>query len=185
MLPLDYVLAVAVLSAPPGAGEVPPDAAEFASLRGTLQAVALRRELLDPRELDQVLVRAEDFNADLRMLRRRHRDLSEAPPLADCLRFPDRRLAGELLEFNRAYHKHLTQRQAAGTGERAALEQALAETEQLYEIWDAVRDARSECYFVTARRQALLSLRAALGEHAYAAGTLPPHVPVWRFARAD
>jgi hypothetical protein len=185
MLPLDYVLAVAVLTAPPGAGERPPEADAFAPLRYTLQAVALSRELLDPRELDQVLARPEDFGADLALVRRRHRDLADAPPLADCLRFPDRRLATELLDFNRAYHKHLSQRRANGACRRAEVEQALEETEKLYEIWDTVRDARSACYYVTARRRALLALRALLGRRAYYSGSLPPHVPVWRFGRLD
>jgi hypothetical protein len=54
-----------------------------------------------------------------------------------------------------------------------------------HQLWDAVRDARSECYYVTARRQALQSLRTTLGPDAYYRGALPPHVPVWRFGRMD
>jgi hypothetical protein len=38
---------------------------------------------------------------------------------------------------------------------------------------------------VTVRRQALKKLRETVGEDAYWSGCLPPHVPVWRFARID
>ena len=48
-------------------------------------------------------------------------------------------------------------------------------------MWDAVRDARCEFYYVTVRRQALKKLRDLVGEEAYLAGTLPPNVPTWRF----
>ena len=62
--------------------------------------------------------------------------------------------------------------------------EALAETDRLYKVWDAVRDARCDFYYVTVRRQALKRLREALGDAAYAATDLPPHVPAWRFLPA-
>ena len=46
-----------------------------------------------------------------------------------------------------------------------------------------VRDARSEYYYVTVRRQALVLLRHLAGNHAFYSGQLPPHVPIWRFSR--
>ena len=58
---------------------------------------------------------------------------------------------------------------------------ALKETDWLYQIWDAVRDARCEYYYVTVRRQALKRLQTMLGSEAYSAADLPPYVPVWRF----
>ena len=61
----------------------------------------------------------------------------------------------------------------------------LQETDQLYQIWDTVRDARCEYYYVTVRRQALKRLREALGDEAYFSGRLPPHVPLWRFQQID
>jgi hypothetical protein len=185
MVPLDYVLAVAVLTTPPATGDKPLPAREFASLRLVCREVALSWELLDKRELHYVFARTDDFDADLDFLRHRHRNLADAPPLCDCVRFPDGALAGELLAFNRAYRQHLARREATGTPWPEEVRAAVRETDQLYHIWDAVRDARSECYYVTVRRQALQSLRARLGPAAYACGALPPHVPVWRFSRAD
>ena len=62
---------------------------------------------------------------------------------------------------------------------------AMAETDRLYRIWDLVRDAGSDCYYVSVRRQALQTLRQAIGVGDFANGNLPPHVPVWRFSQRD
>ncbi len=185
MVPLDYVLAVAVLTAPPGTGDQPLPAKELAHLRPAVRQVALSWELLDWRELKYVLAREEDFDADLDFLRQRRRSLADAPPLTDSLRLPDRSLACDFLAFNRAYREHLKRRETTGTPWPEAVRETLRETDQLYDVWDVVRDARSECYYVTVRRQALKALRDKIGPAAYASAALPPHVPVWRFSRAD
>ena len=59
---------------------------------------------------------------------------------------------------------------------------ALKETDCLYQVWDSVRDARCEYYYITVRRQALKKLHPLLGPDAYAGGEWPPHVPLWRFS---
>jgi hypothetical protein len=182
MVPLDYVLAVAVLTAPPGSADTPLPVGELVALRPAVRSLALSWELLDPREQRYVLARAEDFDADVEFLRRRQRNLAGAPPLADCQRFPDYRVACELLAFNRAYRQHLSKREMVGSPWPQEVRAALRETDELYRVWDAVRDARSEGYYVTVRRAALRALREALGPDAYACGALPPHVPVWRFS---
>src|SRR5438093_1541624 len=58
---------------------------------------------------------------------------------------------------------------------------ALQETDHLYQVWDAVRDARCDYYYVTVRRLALKRLRDLVGEEAYYSSNLPPCVPLWRF----
>ena len=63
--------------------------------------------------------------------------------------------------------------------------EAVQEADRLYQVWDNVRDARCDYYYVTVRRHALQKLREAIGPEAYYAGCLPPHVPVWRFQRID
>src|SRR5262249_43280004 len=60
----------------------------------------------------------------------------------------------------------------------------VGEADQLDRLWDAVRDARSDCHHVSMRRQALRALRDTIGPAAYFWGALP-HVPLWRFARLD
>ena len=184
MCQLDYLLAVALLTAPPGQ-EIPGNAADYDRLRPTLQHVAVQWEILDPREVRYILVRTEDFASDLNLLRRRCRDLVDAPYLSDCQRFPDRATVNDLLSFNRAYRQHIDVRQPVELAHWWDLRAVLQETDQLYQIWDTVRDARCEYYYVTVRRQALKKLREMLGEEAYYSSKLPPHVPIWRFQRID
>ena len=181
MFPLDYVLAVALLSGSPDA-EVPPEAAaEFAAVRPTLKALAVAWEVLDPREARYILKQAESYPTDLKLLRKRYRDLADAPPLHDCMRFPDRALINDLLAFNRAYRQHLDSRQAIELVHWWELREAIQETDRLYQVWDTIRDARCDYYYITVRRQALKKLRQMVGPDAYGSADLPPHVPLWRF----
>jgi hypothetical protein len=155
--------------------------AAFPTLRFSLLSLALEWEILDPRETRYVLTRADDLTSDLRMLQRRYQDLVDAPPLSDAMRFPDRAVVNELLVFNRAYRSYIELRQPTEMAHVSDLRAVQREVDYLYQVWDAVRDARCEYYYVTVRRQALKHLRELLGEEAYYSGQLPPHVPVWRF----
>jgi hypothetical protein len=185
MFPLDCMLAVSLLTCPVDATETVVAPEHLASVRPTLQDLAISLEVLDPREVRYVLTRGEDFAADLKLLRRRYRELGDAPPLHDCMRFPDRALINDLLSFNRAYRQHLDSRQSLEGTYWWELREVLQEADRLYQIWDLVRDARCDYYYVTVRRQALKKLRDTIGYANYYNGTLPPHVPVWRFARID
>jgi len=185
MFPFDYVLAVALLTAPPDALEAPLPAEVCARVSPTLQSLAIQWEILDPREVRYVLTRPEDFGSDLKLLRRRYQELAVAPPLCDCQRFPDRATISDLLAFNRAYRQHLDSRLSVELVRWWEVREAVQEADRLYQIWDTVRDARCDYYYVTVRRQALKRLRDTIGEEAYYSGHLPPHVPVWRFQRID
>jgi hypothetical protein len=198
MIPLDYVLATALLAAPAAPAPLPPNLVACApsenepplgtglgSLAPTIAALAIQGEVMDRRESSYLLANPDEFLKDLALIRKRYHNLADAPNLHDSARFPDRHLISELLEFNRAYRSHLLQRQEVEGTHREELAVAVQETDHLYKIWDAVRDARSECYYVYIRRQALKTLREMIGPEAYHRGTLPPSVPIWRFARRD
>jgi hypothetical protein len=184
MFPLNYVLAVALLGIPPDSKDKP-DIEGLATVRPSVQALALSWELLDPQECRYTLSRPEDFAGDLKLLRRRYHDLADAPPLGDAIRFPHRNMVNELLAFNRAYRQHLDSRQSLEATSWWELHETLQEVDRLFVIWDLVRDARCDIYYVSVRRQALKKLREAIGPEAYYSGNLPPHVPIWRFARID
>jgi hypothetical protein len=185
MLPVDYMLAVVLLTAAPGALEPENQPALFHTLRRPLQRVAIGWEILDPREVRYILARPDDFIADLNLLRRRHQELAHAPAVNECYRFPDRATTNDLLAFNRAYRHQLDSRQPMDLVHGSELRLALQETERLYQIWDNVRDARCDYYYVTVRRHALNRLRELAGEEAYYSGNLPPCVPLWRFRETD
>jgi hypothetical protein len=185
MVPTHTVLAIALLTAPPGSPD-PKDAARlFQILKAPMQTLAVKWEILDGREVRYILARQEDFAADLNLLRRRYHDLANAPALADSQRLPDRAVVNDLLASNRAYRQHIDVRQPLELIHWWDLRAALQETDHLYQVWDAVRDARCDYYYVTVRRQALKRLRELVGEEAYYGTNLPPAVPLWRFHRMD
>ena len=184
MVPLDYVLAVAVLVAGPRC-EAPQSLAEHNCLAPSLTNLALSWELIDPREEGLLFARSSDFVCDVELVQRRYRELIDAPPVCDALRFPNKEIAGELLTFNRAYYSTLKKRRDLLGEHFGGVGHAMAETDQLYRIWDLVRDAGSDCFYVSLRRQALQNLRHTIGAADFANAKLPPHVPVWRFARVD
>lgn len=177
MMPFDYLLAAALLAGVPGSDDLPTPRADLCH---ALQAIAIECELLDPREIRYVLARPEDFAADVQLLRRRFHDLRQAPPSSDALRFPDRAAVNDLLGFNRAFRQYLDVRQPGEPARGVELRSAIQEIDHLYHVYDTVRDARCEYYYVTVRRQALKRLRDLLGEEDYYRAKLPPHVPVWR-----
>jgi len=179
------VYSVLLLTGSPDAPR-PSGAADLHALVGpALQTLAVQWEILDPREVRYVLARSEDFASDLSLLQRRFKELADAPLLEDCQRFPDRTTVNEFLAFNRAYRRHIDVRQPVELARWWELRTVLQETDQLYQIWDTVRDARCDYYYVTVRRQALKRLRDMLGNEAYYGGELPPYVPVWRFQSID
>jgi hypothetical protein len=184
MQSFNYLLAAALLTAPADKDlAVSPDL--FPTVAPAVQRLALKWEILDPREVRYVLTRPEDFAADLKLLQRRYHELANAPPLADAQRFPDRATVSELLAFNRAYRQKMDTRQSIEVVHWWEYREAVQEADRLYQIWDTVRDARCDYYYVTVRRHALQKLRDTLGPENYYTATLPPHVPIWRFQRID
>jgi hypothetical protein len=177
MVPLDHVLALAVLIAPAW-GDEPFCAPEHACVWRTVQQIALSLELLDPREARYVLSRHGDFDVDVLLVRRRAAELRDAPPVADAWRFPPPEMTCRHLSHNRTFHRNLSLRRDA-LGAQPGFDEALAEAERLYKIHDAVRDACSEFYYVSVRRQALAQVRQLIGEDAYHKGQLPPPTPWW------
>jgi hypothetical protein len=182
MSPSDLFFAAMMLSAPVGTPEQVPPPDRWVVVQTALQQTARDWELLDERETRYVLAQPEDFQADLDFLRKRRADLADAPLLAEAARLPERRLMDDYIQFNRAYRKHLETR-LAWEGDRAdIISEAVRETERLYKLWDAMREAKSDYGYVTFRRFALKRLKDSLGDQAYQAGQLPPYVPDWRFA---
>jgi hypothetical protein len=182
MFSSDCALAALLLTAPI---EPRPDSVQTAGLvewlRPSIVQAAVDAEVLDSREERFFTGQSHDPAGDLRELQTRSQALALAPPLTECLRFPDRKLINDLLAFNRAYRSDLLARLALDPLHAEELRVALAETEQLYLIWNALRDAQCEYYYVTVRRQALQQLRDLVGVAAFYGGDMPPHVPYWYF----
>lgn len=181
----ECVLAMVLLVAPPGSPAPDISMEEFPALQTALHQYGVDWEILDPRETKYVLTRFEDFQADLDLLRKRYQDLKDVPKIADAQRFPDRVLVNELLSFNRQFRKHLESTSLIESHRANYFGMAMRETDRLYQIWDSVRDARCDFYYVTVRRQALKKLKTLVGSEAYFAANLPPYIPTWRFQEID
>jgi len=176
----ELVLAAALLIAPPGSAEPPMSAEDWPTFQTAIHKLAIEWELLDPRETRYVMGRFEDYSTDLNLLRRRYQDLAGAPRLYDSFRLPDRRIAAEMLTFNRSFRQMLDNRQFVDTDRSMEYRSALRETDQLFQVWDGIRDARCEFYYVFVRRLAMKRIRDAIGPEAWANGGIPPAIPQWR-----
>ena len=176
-----YVLASALLMHAPDSLDELPGPDMDSHLRAATQNLAIDWELLDSREVRYILARPEDYTSDINLLRRRNAELYDAPFAVDGFRFPDRAIVNEVLSYNRSYRQQLDTRQTTNPAQFWQIKKVQQETDQLYQIWDTVRDARCEYYYITVRRQALKRLRDSLGEDDYYEGILPPYVPLWRF----
>jgi hypothetical protein len=183
--PADTALATALLTAQADIPETAPLPKITPALRSAMLKLAIDWEIMDPREARLTLVRRQEYRADLSQLRRRYHDLADAPRIQDSLRFPEREYINKLKEFNEAYRRHLELQRTVESSYAWQFQEALRETDQLYDVWDTLSDARCEYYYVAYRRQALKKLREMLGPDAYYRGQLPPPVPVWRFREIE
>jgi len=180
MVASNIMVAIILVTAPPGALDLGDQAKLLADCGPALRTLAVQMEILDPQETKFFLTKAEDFAADMNILQGRYQDLANAPYLEECDRFPSRELVEDMLACNQSYHKELEDRLVLDPIHAADLKVALEETEQLHRVWETVREIRRDYYYVAVRRQALKELRNLIGMEAYYSGCLPPHVPTWR-----
>jgi hypothetical protein len=143
---------------------------------GALKQTAWDLELTGPR-----CPWINDFESEVRWVRKNWREAAECPPLADSKRLPPPSLIRKLLGFNAAYRQFLEARREVRRHEWDEVTEVLGETDRLREVWQAAADASSEDHIWVCRRRALKRLKELIGEEAYDAGNLPPCVPLWRF----
>jgi len=145
-----------------------------------LQDLAVDLELMDPSERSRLLACDREFTTDFDLLWKRWLSLRDAPPLHDCRRLPTEDMIQQMIDFNRAHLAWLRAQQELQPRRYWEIQDAVVETEQAYAVWDLMRDARRECYYLTVRRRTLQTLREQLGYEAYYSGQYPPPVPLWR-----
>lgn len=178
---MDVIVAIILITGLPGTHEPVPSEDAFPAVRAIVHKVAIDWEILDGRETSYIFAKRSDFESDLNLLRRRYQDFKDAPRLEESNHLPERKVVNDLVQFNRAFRKHLVEKHILEQDRAEVYEAVMIETDRLYKVWDAVRDARCEFYYVTVRRQALMRLKEMLGEDDYYRVNLPPNVPIWRF----
>ncbi len=152
---------------------------ESVSLREALQTAAIEMEILDSREV-YILNKPAQFASDLGLLQRRYKELVDAPTIENSERFPSHEKISKLIKFNREYKKKVLELALLNQDRGDRYRKVIAETDHLYHIWEAVREARSPLCHVAARRQAMMRLIELIGVNAYRAMDLPPSVPIGR-----
>ncbi len=177
----DLLPAILLLSREPGTPEQVPSMSEFAALKDEVHQVAVDLEILDTREKGYIFAKLSDFQSDLDLLRRRYQEFKDAPLLAEAERLPDRKYVNELVAFNRAFRKTILERSYLEQDRSGIYQEIIIECDEAYRVWDAVRDANCQFYYISVRRQALIKLKTLLGDEGYYKMNLPPNVPVWRW----
>lgn len=152
----------------------PADPVSWAGFRAALLDVAVLREIADPRERSHMLTRGH-WQADVDELRRRAEELADAPPLSAVHGLPPKEVLVSGCEWNRQFRYFVAETQEYEPDRWEELNVVLCECDQLFRIWDAARDARSDCYYVLTRRRGLMQVRDA--------GGLTMPVPTWRYGR--
>lgn len=173
----DLLVAILIITSPV-AIERAPTHFELANV----QVLSVEMELVDRRECRYVANRMSDHDSCLKTIRDRYVKLVDAPPVADCERLPSRECLSKCLELNRELRKTFEAKSSLfGGAIKESYEQAVKETDRLFTVYDLMRDARSEQYFIYARRLAMKDLRDLwLGPEAYYSCQYPPCVPLWR-----
>lgn len=182
MFSYEMILAAVLVSAAPEGTTQAELQGWYEPLRDAVVCAALESEVLDARERKFVLTSDLEFAADVRTLQGRFRELANAPLLEECQRFPRRNQIVDFLSYNRAYRQDLLAQLALDLVHADELRDAILETDRLHQMWDTLRDARCEYYYITVRRQSLQILREMIGGEAFQSAQMPPHVPLWRFA---
>lgn len=126
------------------------------------------------------------FLAELIELTKRTESLAKMPHIDEAYRFRlSREDCNKALQFNRSHLLWLLKCKDLYP-DNAALTSWNDENEYLYKVYDNLRDAMYEGYYMAHRREMLGELRDRLDKIDptwYNQGFLPPPIPVWRFSK--
>lgn len=173
-----------LLRLPPETKDVAPHPDHWPMFRDTVHSVCVNWQIVDARETRYIFTNREDYEKEMAMLRRRYQEFKTLPRVEEAERFGiSRNEINDLVRFNRVYTKNIKDRAEIELDRTTALLAVAKEADYLYKIWDYLRDAKCEFYYVTVRRHALTNLRKELGEESFYSGVMPEYVvPVWRFS---
>ncbi len=145
-------------------------------------AAAIEMEIMDERENRYIFIKKEEFKTDMRLMANRYRELRDVPSLSELWKIPQTKDGlSSSITFNREFRKTVEVRMRLETDRTEGFMQVLKETDELYRIYDAARDAKCEFYYITVRRQAMKKLVCMLGQENFEYGIYPPCVPTWHF----
>lgn len=147
------------------------------------------------RNADADWISASDYQLQfysMTMLLRKSREMyagvQTAPPYADHRNWPGSRQRDNIqlqILFNERFERHVRYLIATEPFRREYLDIVLAETKYLGRVLETLNQISSPHNYPGEIRLSLAHLKYLLGDEAYAAGTIPPSVPTWRFNEMD
>jgi len=146
-------------------------------LAQAIYAYCIRAEIVGKGEADWL---TRDLLSNLYWVRHYAHDLWDAPPLADCQRFPDEAYLVQRIGMNRHYAAFLNGNldyrvdPSSDDWTRAAL----TEANGIYEQLDHLRSAQNSSFVLCYRRSQLKLYRESIGWSAYYAGYVPAPIPL-------
>lgn len=178
----NLVVAYALLTSPPqDPGYVPN------LLTGVCVAnVAVQLQVLDPKEVPYTFNQAGNTDTDLRMLQERWQKLRYAPRLeaAECL--PDRAYVREQMSLNSIYQQQLRVRSGMLSEDlQAEIRPVIEDLERRWLLYDKISDATCPYYYISTRREALLSIVEMVGPADFYSRNFPPALPLNFFEEID
>lgn len=156
----DVLFALAILTS-----DGPVSDAELAIFRPAILAVSQANEICDQREGAYLFCAPQEA---LETLRNRWVDFADAPHLADRDRFPDRKFCVDRCAINRERRAWLVKLGEVNSLWKAECDAEIGFVDREYEIWDNLRDAHQDGYWIVTRRIALLRVRELIGDDFYA-----------------
>lgn len=181
----DWIISWLLITSPASLPDMATVRTAFPLLRGPIIALCVAEEIVDEREFRFTLTSPLDFMEAIEFIGKRRRELDGCPCVMAASRFGDRAAINEMLCLNRSYRKRLEERLTIDSLNVQAIVDSINETDQLYHMWDAARDAACTYYYVSVRRLALDRLRELIGPDNFARGRMPHYLPIWRFERVN
>lgn len=147
-----------------------------------ISAILIHAEIMDKRETTYYFLRENEVQFDWAVMQKRAKELVNAPYINEHFLFMcSRAEAGEVLLENRKYFMYIDKAMQIHRNSDI-LKSAKEDTDLLYTVWGNIRDAKCEMYVVHVRRLSLMKVKEIIGDEAYYAGRMPPHVPRWYFS---
>ena len=145
-----------------------------------LKLAALKLEVVGPTERW-----IPDFRSEANYVKNHWRELKNAPPLGDVVRFPVEYISKQNRVFNLQYQHNMELKKCVYSWKFEDMEEGIREAKGLQQVWVLVDTAVCPTQSWCCRRKALMELRELRGDEAYYSGDLPPCVPLWRFATVE
>jgi len=169
-----------------GTGHI--DQSWFYSSRHVFQHWAMEWQLLEKKEIQRkkYFTNPYQFDWDLDMLRFTYLNLQDAPPIEDTYRLPPLETIEEMIAFNNLLFDNLTfRRSISWPKDRQNFDSACLEIRDLLNLWHLIHAAKSNCLYISCRRECLRQLLKDIGPDDYYSGKWPPFTVFWRLQSID